>query len=336
MPRKTRIDAPDAVHHVIGRGIAGSKIFFSHSDRNDFLNRLGTLLLETKTTCYAWALIPNHFHLLLRTGTVPLSSVMRRLLTGYAVGFNLRHHRRGHLFQNRYKSILCEEDPYLLELVRYIHLNPLRAGVVEDFERLSRYAYAGHSVVLGYEEREWQDAQYVLAQFDQKYGIARRNYMEFMEKGIALGKRPDLMGGGLLRSHGGWTGVKALRAQGNYQKGDERILGRGDFVDRVLAEGQEKLERKYRLASTGYDLDRVIGRVAQLLSLSPEEVIAPGKGRQTVEARSLLCYWATTELGISQIDLTERLPLNQPAISQAVKRGGQLVRERGYVIEPRK
>ena len=126
MPRKARIDAPGALHHIIARGIEGRKIFISDRDRNDFIDRLNAILPEAQTDCYAWALMPNHFHLLLRTGTVPLATVMRRLLTGYAIAFNYRHHRRGHLFQNRYKSILCQEDTYLMELVRYIHLNPLR------------------------------------------------------------------------------------------------------------------------------------------------------------------------------------------------------------------
>jgi putative transposase len=336
MPRKSRIDAPDALHHVIGRGIARKKIFLSDADRDDFLDRLGAILSETKTSCYAWALIPNHFHLLLRTGTAPLSSIMRRVLTGYAVSYNLRHHRYGHLFQNRYKSILCEEDSYLLELVRYIHLNPLRAKLVGDYEALSSYPYGGHSVILGRRRKEWQDADYVLALFAEKRDTARRRYLQFVKEGIGQGKRPDLIGGGLLRSHGGWTGVKALRASGNYQKGDERILGKGDFVAQVLADAGEKLERKYRLTEGGYDLDRLIHRVAELLGISPEEVIEPGKAGQRVEARSLLCYWATTELGMSQTQLAQRLPLKQPAISNAVRRGASLVRLRQYSIEVRK
>ena len=101
MPRKSRIDAPDGLHHAIGRGIARKKSFHGDSDRDDFLDRLGLILIGTKTSCCAWALIPNHFHLLLRAGTAPLSSVMRRLLTGYAVGYNLCHRRCGRLFQNR-------------------------------------------------------------------------------------------------------------------------------------------------------------------------------------------------------------------------------------------
>ena len=92
---------------------------------------------------------PEPFHLLLRTVLTPLSKVMRRLMTGYAVTFNQRHRRAGHLFQNRYKSVVCEEDPYLLELIRYIHLNPLRAKLVEDLKALDKYPWTGHSVLLG-------------------------------------------------------------------------------------------------------------------------------------------------------------------------------------------
>jgi REP element-mobilizing transposase RayT len=132
MPRKARLDAPGALHHIIVRGIERRKIFRDDADRDDFLERLGDILQDSQARCFAWTLMPNHFHLLLRTGLAPVSDVMRRLLTGYAVSFNFRHRRSGHLFQNRFKSILCQEDAYLLELVRYIHLNPLRARLVAD------------------------------------------------------------------------------------------------------------------------------------------------------------------------------------------------------------
>ena len=103
------------------RGIERRKIFLDDQDQYGFLERLGKIVEQTGTICYAWALIPNHVHLLLRTGKTLIATVMRRLLTGHAVSFNRRHGRYGHLFQNRYKSILCQEYPYLLELVRYIH-----------------------------------------------------------------------------------------------------------------------------------------------------------------------------------------------------------------------
>jgi REP element-mobilizing transposase RayT len=144
MPRQSRIDTSGALHHVIGRGIDRQKIFTDQNDYLLFLKRLADLLMETRTSCFAWALIPNHFHLLLRTGNVPISILMKRLLAGYAINFNRRHNRCGHLFQNRYKSILCREDVYLLELVRYIHLNPLRAKLVSEYGSLTGYPYCGH------------------------------------------------------------------------------------------------------------------------------------------------------------------------------------------------
>jgi len=140
---------PGALHHIIVRGIERSRIFKDETDRDDFLDRLSTLVLESSIQCMAWAIVPNHTHLLFRTGDVPLSTFMRRLLTGYAVNFNRCHKRHGHLFQNRYRSILCQEESYLLELVRYIHLNPLRAKLVRGLGELDTYRYAGHSALMG-------------------------------------------------------------------------------------------------------------------------------------------------------------------------------------------
>jgi putative transposase len=150
-----RIDSPGALHHIIGRGIERRKLFLDDADRDNFVQRLHTILSGTETSCFAWSLLPNHYHLLLRTGNVPIATVMRRLLTGYAVSFNRTHRRYGHVFQNRYKSILCQEEPYLQELVRYIHLNPLRASVVSTLRQLDRYPYSGHSRLMANVKDSW-------------------------------------------------------------------------------------------------------------------------------------------------------------------------------------
>lgn len=330
MPRKARIDAPGAIHHIIGRGINRQEIFSDKTDYLNFLERLGDLLIETKTSCYAWALIPNHFHLLLRTGNDSVSNLMKRLLTGYAVNYNRRHGRCGHLFQNRYKSILCQEDTYLLELVRYIHLNPLRANLVPSYERLGRYPYCGYAVVLGDKNNNWQDVAYILGLFGERVGSARGKYKEFVRKGIDLGKRPDLIAGGLLRSQGGWSGVKAMREAGSYQKGDERILGDGEFVTEVLAQAEEKLKSKYRIRAKGLDLNKLINRVAEITQLTPNELLDGIRDKRRTDARSILIYWATDQLGIRQSELAEKLNLTQPAISQAARRGKLLVENNSY------
>jgi len=271
----------------MARGIEGREIFTDDQDRTSFLDRFAAVLDETQTQCYAWALIPNHFHLLLRTGTTPLSKVMRRLMTGYAVTFNKRHKRSGHLFQNRYKSIVCEEDPYLLELIRYIHLNPLRAGLVKDLQELDKYPWAGHSAILGKRknalipktragksfsaarrigfsqfrpgiEKEQtnhenpvdpvKDSKFlaqetiedVLLHFGDTLKVSRRRYRQFVKNGIDQGRRPELQGGGLIRSAGGKKSDLLGRKKEEREKGDERILGSGDFVSAILQDANER------------------------------------------------------------------------------------------------
>jgi REP element-mobilizing transposase RayT len=328
MPRKSRIDTAGAIHHIMVRGIEKGKVFKGDADKDHFLERLGEILQDTKTICYAWALIPNHFHLLLRTGTMPISTVMRRLLTGYALWFNRTHHRHGHLFQNRFKSILCQEDSYLLELIRYIHLNPIRAGLVLDLEELGRYPYAGHSVLMKKLKKSWQDVEGVLGMFGQRVGPARQAYQEFVEGGIAQGRRQDLTGGGLIRSVGGWEALKAMKKEKRYQRSDERILGDGHFVDQVLASAEEALENRHELRVRGFDLTKIASRVAEVLSVKPEDIWARGRYRKIVEARSLFCYWAVRELGVSMSSLSSKLGISIPAVGKSVIRGRQIAEKR--------
>jgi len=176
MPRLARLDMPGLLQHVIIRGVESREIFLDNSDRERFVDRLSDLLIETETLCYAWSLIPNHFHMLLLPTRFKLAVVMRRLLTGYAVTFNLLHNRVGHLFQNRYKSIVCDKDAYLMELVRYIHLNPVRAGLVNNIEELERYPWAGHAVLMGCGKMEGQVTDEVLEYFGQNVTRARKSY----------------------------------------------------------------------------------------------------------------------------------------------------------------
>lgn len=332
MPRQARIDGMGALHHIICRGIERKKIFSDDLDRDDFVSRLENVLVQTSTRCYAWALIPNHFHLLLQTGSVPIATVMRKLLTGYATKFNRRHGRHGHLFQNRYKSVLCQEEPYLLELVRYIHLNPLRAGVVSSLEELRRYRYCGHSRILARNSDPWIAAEKVFERFGKNMKTSRIAYEAFVADGVTQGKRNDLIGGGLYRSAGGWSAVKSARSSGVFLKSDERILGDSDFVERVLESADEQMERRIRYRKQGVNLDTLAEIVAEVLGVPPQEVKAPGRKHCRVHARSLYCYWAARELGATATSLARRFNLSQPAISLAVTRGERLVAEHGWSL----
>lgn len=325
MPRKARIDAPGALHHIIVRGIERREIFCDDEDRADFLRRLGEILIQGQTRCYAWTLIPNHFHLLIKTGDTPVATVMRRLLSGYAGDFNRRRHRSGHLFQNRYKSILCQEELYLLELVRYIHLNPLRAGIVKTLEELDRYRYCGHSCLMGNIRNDWQESASVLKLFGRRRGFAVRHYHSFVESGMEQGRRPDLIGGGLLRSAGGWQAVVALRRAGIHQKSDERMLGDSDFVEDVLLRARERLHPKYALASRGIGFEQLAQWVSELTAIPLSVMAGPSKQRQIVKARSILCFLAINGLGIPLTVLAASLRISLPTVSVAVQRGGKIV-----------
>ena len=330
MPRQARIDTPGALHHVIVRGIERCNIFEDDQDCHSFLDRLGPILEQTQTACYAWALIPNHFHLLLRTGSAPVATVMRRLLTGHAMYYNRRYKRHGHLFQNRYKSILCQEDAYFLELIRYIHLNPLRANLVKDIDHLEKYPFSGHSVIMGKRKQDWQDCDATLAYFAKRRISARSKYKDFVVKGIDQGKRTDLIGGGLIRSSGGWEAVKSMRKAKIHVKSDERILGDSDFVSQILSRANENLEQKYVLESKGVDFNFVVHKVAELLSMPVDDIWQKGKYKHLVAARSLICYWAVRELGMSTVQLARKFNLSDVAIGKSVKRGAEIVEKKGY------
>ena len=217
-----------------------------------------------------------------------------------------------------------------MELIRYIHLNPLRAKLAKGYSGLSKYLYSGHSAVLGYHRNDWQDIDYVLGLFDKRVAVATRQYEKFVFGGVSAGRKPELVGGGLLRSQGGWTGVKALRDSGDYQEGDERILGDGNFVEQVLAQAREEKERRYRLRGEGFTFERVVKRVSELLDMDVDTVLDSTKRHRSVLARGILCFWATRELGITQTELASKLKMTQPAISKAVRRGEELAKQHQY------
>jgi REP element-mobilizing transposase RayT len=300
MPRQPRLDAPGTLHHVIARGIERRKIFVEDADYEDFATRLQAVVSRGRgAEVFAWSLIPNHFHLLIRTGDVGLPGIMRRLMTGYAVAFNRRHRRHGHLFQNRYKSILCEEEVYLLELVRYIHLNPLRARLARDMEQLADYPWSGHAALLGRVERPWQAVEAVLARFGSEKALARAGYERFVSEGMRQGRRPDLVGGGLRRSSGAISEAPRRRRRKEEEPVafDERILGSSDFVRAVLNDAEWEAREKLRRAARGVTIEELATLTAQLAGVSLSDLRAATRRPAVVAARRALAQVAVSELG---------------------------------------
>jgi hypothetical protein len=238
------------------------------------------------------------------------------------VRFNRRHRRHGHLFQNRYKSVLCEEDPYLKQLVAYIHLNPLRAGMVGDVKELKAYPFTGHSALMGKRVRPWQDTGFVLALFGKTVSEARRNLEEHISKWSARGRRPELTGGGLIRSAGGWHAVKEAYRDGIRISSDERILGSSDFVETTLKQSGEAYDRRLRMKSGGLDLSAVVAAVCRHLQVDERELESTSRRLEVARARALVSHIATRELSIPGSEVARRFHIDRSAVSRAAHRTG--------------
>ena len=194
MPRRAREDAPGVLHHVTTRGIERRVIFVDDVDRRDFVDRLDRILPEAGMACFGWALMPNHVHLVVRTGERGLSGVMARLNTGYAKAFNERHDRVGHLFQNRFKSFVIGDDAYWLAAVRYVHLNPVRARIVQSVVELEAYPWTGHATLMGNRRARFQSTRELLAEFAENPFGAHEGLRSWMLEAEAAAEPRHLVG----------------------------------------------------------------------------------------------------------------------------------------------
>jgi REP element-mobilizing transposase RayT len=322
MPRGPRLDAPNALHHVILRGIERRQIFRSDSDRHRCLDRLGAVVIGSGAGLYAWCLMPNHIHVLIRTGRLPLGRLMQRWAGPYASEFNRRYARAGHLFQNRFKSIVVDEEQYLLELVRYIHLNPVRARLSVGVDELDSYPWTGHAVLLGTRAFPAQDADSVLERFGPTYGGARRAYREFIRAAAGHHAPVDLSGGGLRRSAGGWRHVPTLGRGRERWAHDERILGSGEFVQRVIGQG---LPAPALSAEATTRVRRLSGQVADRLHVTAAQIASPSLRRPVLEARAIVCHLAVCHLGLTLQAVGRALGISKQSVSRAIDRAPPLI-----------
>jgi REP element-mobilizing transposase RayT len=313
MPRTARLDIPGQLYHITARGVERRDLFVDDQDRESFLARFSALLIETSTGCFAWSLMSNHIHLLLRPGPGGLAVFMRRLLTGHAVTFNRRHRRAGHLFQNRYHSIICEEDSYLLPLVRYIHLNPLKAGMVTDLEALDHYTWNGHAVLMGNARLPGQQVDEVLGYFGKREQAARWKYRQFLIDGMegqqaeavpVFGKR-DLL--------------QLLKIEKGSCSEDERVLGSQSFAEKILPDESEK-------QTVCLSLQELTQRVAQEFSVTIDDLRSRSRLGQLSDARALICHLAISHLQITGTEVAQHLDLARSSVTRAERRGEELAK----------
>jgi putative transposase len=286
-------------------------IFLDDQDREEFFSRFARLLVETQTDCLAWALLDTHFHLLIQPTSSTLSHFMRRLLTGYAVTFNLRHNRVGHLFQNHYKSIVCDGDAYLLELVLYIHLNPLRAVIIDNLDSLHTYPWCGHRELLGRTSRSFIAQSQVLPLFANRRRAARHLYHRFIVDG-ANQSLANLFSGGKRAS---------LDLDPDLDENalfDDRVLGGGGFAERILRLADQVTAEKKCFWAELIDL------VANDFEIDKALVSQPNKNRILTQAKAVICYVAIRQLGVKGVEIAPTLAYTPAAVSHAAARGKQI------------
>ncbi|MEA3465882.1 MAG: transposase [Thermodesulfobacteriota bacterium] len=314
MPRQPRIDSPGLLHHIIFRGIEQCNIVKDDTDRLNFVSRLDRLSRECNINVYAWALLDNHVHLLVRSSDYGLAHFMRRLLTGHATTFNLRYKRHGHLFQNRYKSIVCDEECYFLELVRYIHLNPIRAGIIKTLEELRSYPWCGHAALVNRTYKSWQNRDAVLLHFGKKKKHAKENYELFLADGLNQGERPELIGGGLRRSQ-----PEVGEVNDQPEAYDDRILGNGAFVEQILQQNEvnSTLVSPHEKQHLG---DEFVKLTCMDKSITLQEIQSGSRCQAVSQARRIIATELVQEYGWSSTAVARCLGVSTSAICKILAR----------------
>lgn len=295
MARKPRIHFPGALYHVITRGNRRQGVFLDEKDLQRFLTYLSDCKKRFPFRLYAYALLKNHLHLLIEVEKTSLSRIMQSLLFAYASYFNRRHGEVGHLFQGRHKAILCDKDAYLLELVRYIHLNPVRAGIVK---RPEDYEWTGHLGYLGRGAQDLIDEGFILDQFAGNRALARRRYRQFV-----------------------WEGVSSGHDERYYQVKDQCYLGEESFIDRVEAEMKGAGSWVYEIP-----MGAISREVCRTTGISEDKLYSGTKGREGARGRAVVAYLARRRAGCRVKEIADYFNRSAVAIGEGIMKVEDLVR----------
>jgi putative transposase len=296
MARRPRIYFPGALYHVISRGNQKQTIFGDERDYKIYLSYVSEYKAKYSFHLYAFALMKNHCHLLLEVKEVPLSKIMQVMQFRYTRYFNKRYRKVGHLFQGRYKAILCDKESYLLELIRYIHLNPVRAGLVENPEE---YPWTGHMSYLGKEKENLIDSDMVLTQFSKKKSLARKQYRQFVADGMAAGHE-----------------------QKYYKVKDQRYLGADEFVDKV-----EGLKKSHEHSYWQISMENILEEVIRGTNIPRDRLYSMTRDRQGAYGRNLVGYLARKLAAFRVKEIAQHFKREPMTISLGVRKVEKLLQE---------
>jgi len=295
MARRPRVHFPNALYHVIARGNQRQDIFFDEKDYQRYLSYLSEYQTRYSFHLYAYALMPNHVHLLLEVEATPLSKIMQALQFRYTRYFNTRYGKVGHLFQGRYKAILCDKYAYLLELIRYIHLNPIRSNLVRDLER---YRWVSHQSYLGRERDDLIDEDLILSQFGRTKSVARRRYNDFIREGLNLDHQAKY-----------------------YEVKDQRFLGEEEFLERIESKRVTDETVLFEIP-----LEDIVMEVGKTVGITRERIHSLSRDRRGALGRSLVAYVARKLSGYLVKDAARYFHREPAMISHGIMKVENLLR----------
>jgi putative transposase len=331
MPRQHRIDFPGALHHVMQRGIEGGRLFRDDGDRVNFLRRVGTNFDGANQTCFVWSLMLNHVHLANQTGEQPLARAMHRLGTGYATSFNRRYERKGHLYQNRYKSLLIEDEEYLYEAIRYVLLNPVRSGQLRDLQDLLAYPWTAYPGLMGKQTIVAGDPRFTLRLFDENAANARSRLRDWLLLGM---EQEDLIGLIIERGPG-----RPGRLVGEYSAcarigiRDSGVLGSRQFVTDVMCAAGNPDTSALEVRVSGLSVDALVAEICDGMSVDTRCLAQGRRGSDVSRARAVIAWMSTRYLGATQTDLAPVLGVCQQSVGRSLLRGRQIAEQMDLDLE---
>ena len=313
MPRGPRLDFPGALHHITVRGWERRHIFDRHCDKRAFLRRLRTAFAATRCRCHAWCIMDNHAHFLIESGGLGVSALWRSCLTSYSLYFNRSRTRVGHVFQNRFNSRLCTDEAYFKEAICYIHLNPVKAGLVPSVNALAAYPWTGHPGLLGHRPFEWQDIRLALAAFDRTFRNSRSTYLFALNekagaKNYTLPKRKPLRFPAIFKSDGERWHLR------------ERITAHKSQVKQIFLKSSFSHEGPVNLALRGWNLSHLAKFLAGHYQLPVHALTKRGRSNGISRARHALAWLAHTRLDIPRHEILGFLNISTGSLSRMLRR----------------
>ena len=320
MPRKARLIVPGAIYHVMARCLDQYQLFGDDADREHFLMLLDTCITRTQTRCYAWVLMDTHYHLVVRIADIELWELLKPLNMRYAYYHKEKTGRRGPLLMDRYKSIATQDQCYAEELVRYVHLNPVRAGICKNLKQLEKHHWCGHAALMGKMERRFQDTRTVLRRFGRNDTDARAGYCRFLEEGMRCNSENDRLLELMRKSN---RGTESGRTSGCW------VIGDPQFVSQALSSSEARRLRISRFEQEGGDFSPVVHSISTKIAIDEKQLRTRHRGGIHSEARKIFAYVATREFGAPVSKVASYLRVGDSAVSALSRSGRELSRRRG-------